>query len=40
MKTLTGNTTLPVRGLYESKCETKLKGTLDLDCNGLPKFDS
>jgi hypothetical protein len=39
MKTLTGNTTLPVRGLYESKCETKLKGTLDLDCNGLPKFD-
>ena len=25
--------------MYESKCETKLKGTFDLDCNGLPKFD-
>lgn len=39
MKQITGNTILPVRNLYESKCETKLKGTFDLDCNGLPKFD-
>lgn len=39
MNQITGNTTLPVRGLWESKCETKLKGTFDLDCNELPKFD-
>jgi phage/plasmid-associated DNA primase len=36
---LTGDTILEVRGLYQSKCETKLKCTLDLDLNGLPKFD-
>jgi phage/plasmid-associated DNA primase len=39
MKEITGNTILPVRGLYESKCETRLKCTWDLDLNGLPKFD-
>jgi len=39
IKKLTGDTILEVRGLYQSKCETKLKCTLDLDLNGLPKFD-
>ena len=39
IKKLTGDPILEVRGLYQSKCETKLKCTLDLDLNGLPKFD-
>jgi phage/plasmid-associated DNA primase len=39
IKKLTGDKILEVRGLYQSKCETKLKCTLDLDLNGLPKFD-
>jgi phage/plasmid-associated DNA primase len=39
IKKLTGDSMLAVRGLYQTKCETKLRCTLDLDLNGLPKFD-
>ncbi len=39
MKEISGDKTLNVRGLYESKCGIYLKLTLMMECNNLPLLD-